>query len=149
MKTADIRNLIDKVTEDLKGRWDFYRHAAYLKKRGWTEDEYNKFEDPNVNYRAPRIKDYYQGYPYVVVFESTRGDPWTRYDTWIDAYQAIETWCKENCKGKWRSDIHRVFKAPSTGNEWYQNDLGGTDALFFVFKDQEDCFMFKLKWGGG
>lgn len=147
MKTADIQNLIDNVTDSLKDRWDFYRHAAYLKKRGWTEEQYQRYEDPDKNDRANSIKDYYHGYAYFTTFESSRGDPWTRYPSWIDGYDAIQSWCKENCKDKWRTDIHRVIK-DYCGN-WQLNDVGGGDVLFFAFKSQEDCFMFKLKWGGG
>jgi hypothetical protein len=147
MKTADVKNIISNLTDNLKGRWDFYRHAAYLKKQGWTEEQYQDINDPDRNQRANRIKDYYHGYTYIVVFESSQGDPWDRYPTWIDAYSAIEKWCKENCEDKWRTDIHRVIKDYWGNSEL--NDIGGNDALFFAFKNQEDCFMFKLKWGGG
>ena len=147
MKTADVKNIISNLTNNLKGRWDFYRHAAYLKKQGWTEEQYRDINDPDRNTRANRIKDYYHGYPYIVAFESSQGDPWDRYPTWIDAYSAIEKWCKENCEDKWRTDIHRVIKDYWGNSEL--NDIGGNDALFFAFKNQEDCFMFKLKWGGG
>jgi hypothetical protein len=144
MKTDDIRNLIDNVTAELKGRWDFYRHAAYLKKQGWTEDQYQDYNDPDRNDRASQIEDYYHGYPYFTVFESSRGDPWTRFPTWIEGYDAIQSWCKENCENKFRSDIHRVIK--DYQDNWSLNDIGG-DALFFAFKSREDLFMFKLKWG--
>jgi len=147
MKTTDVKNLIDNVTENLKGRWDFYRHAAFLKKTGWTEKQYQHFKDPDRNESASRIKDYYHGYPYIVVFESSQGDPWTRYPSWVQAYNAIQEWCHLNCDSKFRSDIHRVIK-DCWGN-WVLNDIGGSDALFFVFKDVNDAFMFKLKWGGG
>lgn len=148
MKTGDIKNILVNLKASLKERWDFYRHAAYLKDKGWTEEQYQNYEDSDRNIRATRVKDYYHGYPYTVVFESSRGDPWTRYDTWIDAYDGIQKWCKENCQEKWRSDILRVFKAPSTSNEWELNDIGGGDALFFAFKNVNDAFVFKLKWGG-
>ena len=147
MKTTDVKNLIDNVTENLKGRWDFYRHAAYLKKTGWTEDQYQHFKDPDQNQRADRIKDYYHGYAHIIVFESSQGDPWTRYPSWVQAYNAIQEWCHLNCDSKFRSDIHRVIK-DCWGN-WELNDIGGSDALFFVFKNVNDAFMFKLKWGGG
>lgn len=147
MKTTDIKNLIDNVTENLKSRWDFYRHAAYLKKTGWTEEQFQHFKDPDRNERASSISDYYHGYPYFIVFETSRGDPWTRYPTWIEGYDAIQSWCKENCKDKWRTDIHRVIK--NYWGDWQLNDIGGGDALFFAFKSQEEAFMFKLKWGGG
>jgi hypothetical protein len=33
-----LEELMQNVLESLKDRWDFYRHTAYLKKRGWTEE---------------------------------------------------------------------------------------------------------------
>jgi hypothetical protein len=139
--------IIKKVIDELKIRWDLYRHAAFMKKTGWTEEQYRNFTDPDRNTRASRVKDYYHGYTHIVTFESSRGDPWTRYLNWLEAYNALEEWCKENCKDKWRTDIHRVIKDYS--GEWTLNDIGGGDVLFFAFKSQEDAFMFKLKWGGG
>ena len=147
MKTSDVKNIINDLTFNLKNKWSFYRHAAYLKKMDWTEEQYQDYNDPDRNIRASRIKDYYHGYTHLVAFESSQGDPWSRYPSWIQAYNAIEEWCYENCKDKWRTDIHRVIK--NYWGDWEQNDLGGGDALFFAFKNQEDCFMFKLKWGGG
>ena len=149
MNIGDQMNvLMNNVLEELKSRWDFYRHAAYLKKHGITEDEYQWQNDPDRNIHATRIKDYYHGYPYWVIFITSRGDPWTRYGTWLEGLTAIKDWCKENCQDKWRSDIHRVIKEPSTDNQWEMNEIGGGDALFFAFKNREDCFLFKLKWGG-
>jgi hypothetical protein len=147
MKTSDVKNIINDLTFNLKNKWSFYRHAAYLKKMDWTEEQYQDYNDPDRNIRASRIKDYYHGYTHLVAFESSQGDPWSRYPSWIQAYNAIEEWCKENCEDKWRTDIHRVIK-DYWGN-WELNDLGGIDALFFAFKDVNDAFMFKLKWGGG
>ena len=146
MKTADVKNIISNLTNNLKGRWDFYRHAAYLKKQGWTEEQYRDINDPDRNTRANRIKDYYHGYPYIVAFESSQGDPWTRYPSWIQAYSAIQEWCQQNCQDKFRSDIHRAMR--DYWDNWVLNDIGGSDALFFAFKDVNDAFMFKLKWGG-
>lgn len=147
MKTSDVKNIINDLTFNLKNKWSFYRHAAYLKKMDWTEEQYQDYNDPDRNPRASRIKDYYHGYTHLVAFESSQGDPWDRYPTWIDAYSAIEEWCKENCEDNWRTDIHRVIKDYWGNLEL--NDIGGSDALFFAFKDVNDAFMFKLKWGGG
>lgn len=135
------------MTTNLKNKWTFYRHEAYLKKMGWTEEAYQRQTDPDYNYRASRIKDCYHGYAYIVAFENSKGEPWVSYPTWIDGYDTIQSWCKENCEGKWRTGIHRVFK--NYWGEWTENELGGGDVLFFAFKSEEDCFMFKLKWGGG
>lgn len=141
-----LSEIMKTVTDELLDRWDFYRHAAYLKKRGWTEEDYQRYEDPNINIRATRIKDYYWGYPYTYAFTSTRKLPWTKFENWLDCYNEMNQWCTDNCKGKFRSDILRVLKEPSTGNEWELNDIGGGDALFYAFKDPKDYTIFCLKW---
>jgi len=138
-------DLANNALQELKSRWDFYRHAAYLKKKGWTEQQYQKYEDPDYSTRPTRIKDCYHGYPYIHVYTTSRGDPWTRYESWIETFKTMEDWCKETCKDKWRTDILRVI---DVNGEWEQNEIGGGDALFFAFKDLEDSFLFKLKWGG-
>ena len=142
-----IKELMDNVLEELKDRWDFYRHAAYLKKRGWTEEQYQDYEDPDRDVRAIRVKDYYRGYPYTHSFTSTRTLPWIEFGNWMDCYEEMNRWCKTNCKDKFRSDILRVYKGPASGHEWELNDIGGGDALFYAFKDPKDYTMFLLKWG--
>ena len=139
-----ITTLMNNVLEELKGQWDFYRHAAYLKKMGWSESQYQRHNDPGYNDRASKIKDVYSGYPYVHIFTTSRGDPWTRYGSWLEGLSAITDWCDENCSGRWRHDILRVIEHHG---EWEQNEIGGGDALFFAFDSAEDLFFFKLKWG--
>ena len=141
--------MIRRLRLHVKARIRKWKSDRFLKKHHVeTYEMYHIVYDKNRNNRADTLDTYYHGYPYFVVFESSRGDPWTRYPTWIEGYDAIQSWCKENCKDKWRSDIHRVMRAPSTAYQWELNDIGGGDALFFAFKSQEDCFIFKLKWGG-
>lgn len=137
-----LAELVDAVVEELKDRWDFYQHRLYLKRMGWTEEQYQQYNDPLRNERADRVADYYHGYPYWHPFESSRIEPFTRYATWMDAYQAIKEWCESNCKGRWRHDILRAEKHCS---EWKINELGG-DALFFAFENERDYVMFCLKW---
>ena len=141
-----FKEMIQTVVDDLKGRWDFYQHAAYLKKRGWTEEEFQNYEDPDRNIRATKIRDYYHGYPFQHQFTSTQTLPWTKYSNWMDCYDEMNKWCKVNCQGKFRSDILRVIKCPATANEWELNDLGGGDSLFYAFKDSRDFTMFCLRW---
>jgi hypothetical protein len=38
------------------------------------------------------------------------------------------------------------MKAPSTGNEWTINELGGGDHVFIAFKNEQDLIMFALRW---
>ena len=138
-----IAELLDAVVEELKDRWDFYQHRAYLKRRGWTEEQYQEYHDPRRNERANRVKDYYHGYPYWHSYHTSRVEPFTRYPTWMDGYQAIKEWCGNNCQGQWRHDILRVDK--SYDNNWEINEMGG-DALFFAFENERDFTMFCLRW---
>ena len=141
---AQISELMNNVAEDLKSRWDFYRHAAFLKNRGWTEEQYQYNNDPDRNERATAIKDYYHGYNHYHIWTSTRGSPWISYNNWNEGYEAINEWCKANCKDKWRQDILRVY--PDRQGNWYLNEIGGGDSLFYAFKDPKDYTMFILRW---
>jgi hypothetical protein len=153
-----IQSAFDKVMEDLKDRWDFYRHAAFLKKTGMTEEQYQRNFDDDRNPRADRVDDYYFGYRHVYVFTSTRVPPFTLYPDWSRAYDAMTTWCQTNCQDKWRHDILRVSKKrlwhntesgtmeASDSGEWIVDEMGGGDCLFFAFKDSKDYSMFLLRW---
>jgi hypothetical protein len=158
MRIVDqIEELMRNVANDLKGRWDFYQHRAYLKKMGWTEEAYKKQTDILCNKRADRISYFYHGYNHIHVFESTRQSPFVDYDTWLDAYAGINEWCTKNCQGRWREDIHRVVKQTGLKQvgdstewieepEWFINEIGGGDALFYAFEDSKDYMLFCLRW---
>jgi len=147
-----LEELCRNVVEDLRDRWDFYRHNMYLKKMGWTEEAYQKQTDPLVNKTADRISYFYQGYKHHYVFTSARVRPFIDYETWMDAYVQINLWCEVNCKGRWREDIHRVIRQTGldlNGNEhpeYFINEIGGGDALVYAFADSKDYTMFLLKW---
>jgi hypothetical protein len=70
------------------------------------------------------------------------------WDLGSDGIYVLSNWCKENLKGKFRFDFHRVINCPATANEWEINEIGGVDYIFFACQDPEDFFIFKLKWGG-
>lgn len=158
MKILDqIEEICLNVAEGLKDRWDFYRHAAYLKKMGWTEEAYQKQTDPDCNLRADRVSYFYHGYKHVHAFTTTRTSPFTDYPTWMDAYKAIETWCKDNCQDKVRNDILRAHKQTGLKQvddsvewieepEWFFDEMGGGDVLFFAFKSSKDYTLFCLRW---
>lgn len=137
-----IKELMANIVEEFKDRYDFYQHRAYLKKMGWTEEQYQEYNDPRRNQRATHVKQYYHGYPYFYAYQTSRVDPFTRYPTWMDAYQAIKDWCKDNCQGAWRHDILRVEEGQY---ELEINEMG-KDSLFFAFENDRDFTMFLLKW---
>jgi hypothetical protein len=138
--------------KSLRDKWDAHLHSRYLKKMGWTEHQYQRNTDPDRNIRAYDIRDYYHGYKYIHQYTTTRGYPWDSYDDWLDAVEDIRLWCNENLQDKWREDIHRVIEQTaididgSTTKHWFLNDIGGSDVMFFAFKDETDYTLFLLRW---
>lgn len=153
-----ISEMLTNVADVIRSRWNFHQHAAYLKKRGWSEDQFQYIEDPDRNQRANAVKDYYFGYPRVYVWHNSNGLPWSQYNGWSECYKAMNIWCKENCKAKWRQDILRTSRQISWQrqsddtllqthtDEWVLDDLGGGDCLFYAFKSNKDYVNFLLKW---
>lgn len=87
------------------------------------------------------------GYPYVsrvdyaklpTRFEPMFGD--------IETCAPLLDWCEKNCRGKYRNEWERVIQDHFTG-EYLPNSIGGSDELFFGFKDERDYIMFTLRWG--
>ena len=129
-----------------------WRDDRFLKRHGVrTWAQYNHQYDSDINRSCTRIKDFYHGYPYWHIFENHKhycyellydyGPGGYRY-----GYFDADDWCKDNCKDKYRFDIHRVIKYPSTANQWEMNDLGGGDYIFAAFKNQRDFLLFSLRW---
>ena len=123
-----------------------WQDNRFLKRHGcdnWYQ--YHRRYDPDIHIQCTRIKDFYHGYPYVYCFENHQHEVYY-WDLGIDGTRTVGKWCDENCKDKHRMDFHRVMKAPSTGNEWTINELGGGDHVFIAFKNEQDLIMFALRW---
>ena len=110
-----------------------------------TWSQYNHRYDPDVVWRAVEIRNFYQGYPYVYCFENHNHDIYS-WDLGYDGSFVVRRWCDENCKGKFRFDMHRAINYPSTGNQWTINEIGGLDYIFFACQDEQDFLMFNLRW---
>lgn len=132
-------------------KYKTWKEKRFLKKHSCeTWSQYNRRYDPDYQPRADRVKDYYHGYQHIVQFTTARGDPWTRFGTWLEGLEAIHKWCDDNCEDKWRHDILRVIEVKDFFREeyeWVVNEIGGGDVLFFAFKNDHDAFLFKLTWG--
>jgi hypothetical protein len=138
MKFSILSKLQTKIKEWQDGR--------FLKKHGCDSWEvYHHRFDPDIIRVSTRIKDFYHGYPYIYCFENHNHDVYY-LDIAVDGTSMLSKWCKANCKDKFRFDFHRVMKAPSTGNEWAVNELGGGDYIFAAFKNERDYLMFLLRW---
>ena len=138
----------------LKTRYLAWKEARFLKQHHCrTRKEYDRMYDPDYVLRASQISNFYQGYRHIHCFENRASYVYERiYDYgpggYRDGFPVICEWCEEHLTTKWRYDMLRAMKTPSTGNQWEINELGGSgDYWFFAFQDSEDYFMFKLQWG--
>lgn len=124
-----------------------YREKRFLKRHGCQSMEhYNRLFDPDVQFGAVSVNDFYHGYPCLVPVEPNKIIDLAfygrhRYHTQM---QEMMDWCKQNCKGKWRQDWHRGWWGPRGVYEF--NSIGGGDMLFFAFKEEVDYVWFKLTW---
>ena len=125
----------------LKNRYTDWRERRFLRKHGcYNREQYNLKYDLLYNPRATHLVDYYHGYKYIYCFENHKHDN-------ISLLTVVTLWClEENLSGKWRFDVHRAIKYPSTGNEWEINEIGGGDYIFAAFTDERDYMLFLLRW---
>lgn len=116
-----------------------------------TRKQYNRKYDPDHNFRATHLREFYHGYKYFHYFPNYSHAAYTTiYDYgpggYKMGYHLIEEWCEENLTHKWRKDGHRCLV--NHWGQWEINEIGGGDLIFFAFQNKEDYFMFSLKWGG-
>ena len=133
--------MLKQTIQTLKSRYDDWRERRFLRKHGcYNREQYNLKYDLLYNPRATRLVDYYHGYKYIYCFENHKHDN-------ISLLTVVTLWClEENLSGKWRFDVHRAIKYPSTGNEWEINEIGGGDYIFAAFTDERDYMLFLLRW---
>lgn len=146
------------MIEQIVSRYKAWKDRRYLKKHGcenWTQ--YHRRFDPYCNVRAEKVVDYYHGYRYITRIENNNhycyklvadyGPGGRRY-----GYEDMIKWCEENCQGHYRFDFLRVFSQTPIGlngveePEWYINEIGGSDYMFFAFQNEDDTMMFGLRW---
>lgn len=138
-------------------RYRLYRASRKLEKSGyrsWAHYRHNR--DPDICRYANKIRDFYSKYPYVFQIQYTHH----AYKLVADygpggqvyGYNEMRSWCDRCVRFKWRLDIHRVFKQTALGisndehEDWYFNEIGGNDYIYFAFQDEKDCIAFMLRW---
>ena len=130
----------------IKQLYQQWKDRRFLKKHHCqTWEQYHRQYDPDINWRATRVRDFYAQYPYVHCFEN-RNHQIYHWDLAYDGSREIVEWCEQHCKDKFRFDGLRAMKAPSTANQWEMNDLGGGDYYFVGFKNAKDYSWFLLRW---
>ena len=125
-----MKQKLFRTLDFYKAKWLLYKHGCS------SREEYERKVDPDHCSYATRIKDYYHGYPYICCF----GHP--IYDWEFLKIQEDTDWCKNNCRGKYRLDCHRVSK--NDQDEWEMNEMFGEDCYFVAFKEKTDYLYFLL-----
>lgn len=125
----------------LEWRWD-----RVLRKSGHrTWYSYLRANDLDFNLSGYTVRDQFCGYSYIATVPYWKLP--TRFDPMFGPIEHCEhmlAWCEKNCRGKYRNHWERVIK--DHAGQYLPNGIGGTDELFFAFKDERDYILFTLRW---
>ena len=125
----------------LKLRWKGWKEKRFLDSYGCKSwQEYEHKYDSDFSIRAGTIKKIYYGYSRVYAYPGNFSDVYDK-----QRCDDMVTWCKLNCVGKWRHDMHTVIRDTSL-DDWVENGIVGRGQVFFAFKDDKDAVMFLLIW---
>lgn len=115
--------------------------------RNWRHYKHNRDED--VYQYADCVEHFYKGYPYVYAIKDYKhyafqkladygpGGQWFGYDEMTE-------WCEGKIRWNYRRDIHRVLETQYNMTQF--NDIGGSDYIYFAFKNEKDFAHFLLRW---
>ena len=158
-RTGAVPKSLKKIVRKIAAYLRYKHNKAFLKEyrcRSWRD--YNKEYDTDIIRRATLTSQWYVGYPYILYFENTDNMP-KHYFDWIEWLREMVHWADDNCKDKFRWDIHRVIREKGLIHNEYNdtmlwsdtedfslNDIGGHDVLFLAFKNEKDYMWFKLRW---
>jgi hypothetical protein len=134
----------------IKARIRKWKSEQKLKKSGynnWRQYKHNR--DIDVQRYANDVQDFYTGYPYVYVIKDYNHYAFQfLYDCGpggqVFGYDEMTQWCEEKIRWNYRRDIHRVFENASGRVEF--NDIGGSDYIYFAFKNEKDFTHFLIRW---
>lgn len=123
-----------------------YKWDRVLKRSGCDNWEiYFRKNDLDYWYRGQTVKEQFCGYPHVALVSYKHLE--CNIDTmWGEMWNgnAVAEWCKQHCRGKFRWQWERV--TVDHLGQYTPNGVGGTDELFFGFKDERDYMLFLLRW---
>ena len=110
-----------------------------------TWEAYFRWNDPDFDYRGRTLRDQFHGYEYIARVDYAKLP--TRFNPLfgpIEYCDEMLEWCEKNCRRKYRNHWERVVQ--DHAGQYLPNGIGGTDELFFGFKDERDYIMFTLRW---
>jgi hypothetical protein len=142
----------------LKARIRKYCAERKLAKSGyvnWASYRHNR--DNDVCRYADKVSDFYSGYKYIYRCDTPGHYAYKCVGDYgpgglVFGYNEIRSWCDWHTRFKWRMDIHRVYKQTGLGingdthEDYWFNDIGGGDFVYFAFQDEGDYLMFMLRW---
>lgn len=130
----------------IKYRYLEWRWESMLKRNIYSSwAHYLRANDPDYFAPGSTVRDQLYGYPYIALVDYDKLP--TRFDPLFGPIEHCEemiAWCNANCRDKYRNHWERVIM--DHAGQYLPNGIGGTDELFFGFKDERDCMMFKLTW---
>lgn len=133
-----------ELIQKLKNRYRGYKEKRFLETHGCkTWREYERRYDPDVGYLARCAHTFYHGYPHIY-HVTDYSISWKMATMSFSKIDDMVMWCEQNCRGKWRNDWHRGFWDHNGNYEF--NGIGGSDIMFFAFKEESDYIWFTLKW---
>lgn len=95
--------------------------------------------DTGINLRASTVREYFQGYKYVVTL------PW-RDESPDDMQKEIYCWLDENHIMEFTHNILRVSSSYHSADVYVIDEMGGGDLWFWAFKNERDAMLFALRW---
>lgn len=143
----------------IKARIRKYKAERKLKKSGyisWRSYRHNR--DTDVVRYASRVSDFYSAkYKYIHRIDNYKHYAFQCVCDYgpggiIFGYDEMSDWCELKCRFKYRRDIHRVYSQTgigidgSTTEEYYFNDIGGSDIIYFAFQNEQDYIHFMLRY---
>ena len=139
---------MNTTIQQLKDRWKGHKERRFLESNGCkTWYEYERKFDPDFSAGARYVVNAYHGYPHIYQV-TDYAIKWKMVRPAAISFSKIHdviAWCNQNCQGKWRNDWHRVI-LDTTCMRYEIDGIGGSDIMFFAFKEESDFIWFKLVW---
>ena len=125
----------------LEWQWD----RVLRKSRHSSWNAYLWWNDLDFNITGHTVQDQFHGYTYIAKVDYAKLP--THFNALfgpIEHCEEITAWCEKNCRSKYRNHWERVIQDHK--GQYLPCAAGGTDELFFAFKDERDYIMFTLRW---
>lgn len=143
----------------LKARIRKYRAQKKLKKSGYSSWRHYRHNcDTDIFPHADKVSNFYSSkYKYIHRIDSYKHYAYQCVGDYgpgglVFGYDHMRDWCELKCRFKYRADIHRVYSQTGIGingeteEDYWFNDIGGTDFAYFAFQDEQDYIHFMLRY---